>query len=209
MYTIWLEKYINDEKLKNILTKKEMTLSFYNEQINISLNWDFWIWSSTYRAFRWLNEQPSKIFKAWASKIIIEGDFKNQILWCKNREDFKNLHNKLWIELSNFRLQQQKQKLILAHKNKLLDLFFKYLARSNIWNVDINKKIIKYSNIPLDSKTLPIINDLLNWILLNDSFSMWVIKTKESYEYLQELVYIIMTENDSFGLNLDYYANNI
>lgn len=208
MYKISLNNYINIEELNSILCMQKNTIKYFNERVLYTVEWNFWIWNSTYRVFWWLKFKPSEIFKDWAKKIIDDKDFIYRFSECKSKEDFYILHIELWNRLNFFWEKMQWQNLLIAHKNKLIDLFLKYLVKIDFWNNKINEALLKYANIPIDSKTLPVVNSLFNWIFLWNKFSMWDIKTIESYNYIQELVSMVMYKNNSFPLNLDYYANN-
>ncbi len=204
-----IEKYIDHKEIRRFISKKNEIDDFYSKRIEINPNSSFGVSGNTYRVFKGLKKRPSDVFKKWAWSTINDKQFLGEISRLTTKSEFNDLHIKCANLLNDFWKLEQELELSFAHKNKLVDLFFKNIAKCDLNNEIINKNIIAYANIPIDSKTLFGLNKMFKGILLNDKKSMGVIKTKESYEYVQELVLCLSEKSHLPALYFDYFSFHI
>lgn len=204
-----LEKYIDNEELNRFVSMKDEINKLYSIRIKINANSNFGVSGNTYRVFRGLPKKPSNVFRKWAFDIVKDDVFLEEVALITNKIEFSVIHVKYASLLDKYWKYEQGVELSLAHRNKLIDLFFKFVAKCNLSNEAINNNIIAFANIPVDSKTLLGLNKMYNGILLNDKISMGVIKTKYAYDYIQELVLLLSEKTNMPALYFDYFSFNV
>jgi hypothetical protein len=168
---------------------------------------DVGIAGSTFRAFRTSGLQPSKLYRKWTStkaKKIIQRKKK----W-ESRKDFLELHSELaasWAALWNLRAARP---IKVSEKYKIVDLFVKALAFTKGHEFEKCRGFFyKFGNIPLDKFSLLLIRDIFVGIILTDSPRMGDIKDKETYDYLQKVLFDLSSSARVPNLALDIYAWN-
>jgi hypothetical protein len=190
---------------RKIITPKRLRdNSIQADFIRQSLNSDFislfCIGGSTIRAFHkettYKKHTPTSIFQSWVSKNL-NGNLKNEME--KNRGDdngflkFKDIYlrrlTKYWKSYCgcNYELK-------FYQKNKLIDLFFKFLTLWNELTVAQRQWLFKNINVPLDSLILKelrkhnnkkIVRDLR--ISKSNTIGMSWVK-KENYQPIQNAI---------------------
>lgn len=169
-----------------------------------TLSFSFDVGSVMYRVFKKLPQKPSLVFKKWAFVLLKNEIFLLDLKGIKDKEDFKRIHLKYVQHLNDFWKIEEKQELKLAHNLKLIDLFFKSLSKCNFDCEVINQILLKYANLPLDSITFPLIDEISNDKFKLSGKTMGVITTYEMYNQIQNIVYDFSLTNGVYPIYLDY-----
>ncbi|HSQ98280.1 MAG TPA: hypothetical protein VLL98_06240 [Rickettsiales bacterium] len=203
------------EKFEKIKPEAE---KFYNQRKEITNDFNFDATPSTYRVFRSTKQKPSIVFKTWAFNtigniglfaVIGANEFFIDILSINDKKSFNEFHKKYSNALSDFWIKEQKEALELTYKYKLFDLFLKSLTICNFNNENINKQLLKYCNIPLDSITLNGLDKITDGKLNLAGKSMGFVKTEETYNELQNIVLDICKRTNNYPLYFDFFSKII
>jgi hypothetical protein len=209
---------LNELLLKEFEKIKPEAEKFYNQRIEITDNFNFDVTSSTYRVFGNTKQKPSIVFKTWAFNtigntglfaVIETNEFFIDILTINDKKSFNEFHKKYSNTLSDFWMKEQKEALELTYKYKLFDLFLKSLSICDFNNENINKKLLKYCNIPLDSITLNGLDKITDGKLKLAGKSMGFVKTEETYNELQNIVLDICERTNNHPLYFDFFSKII
>ena len=185
------------KKLKEGKTKVRNKLQSLKNREKKNLGID----GSTFRAYRKFKIGPSVVYRDWAMLMMEDlVPFKA----IKSRDDFLELHIRLQKSLDKFWYNKQKKRLSVAQRNKIIDLFVKYVGASNHI-----KPLIKYGNVPLDKFSLLFLKKLTYGVVISDKPAMGDIKNLETYNVLQEIIWYATSNAKIPNLYFDYYAWNL
>jgi hypothetical protein len=158
---------------------------------------------------------PSFIYKKWAESKKKSNELINILLAIKNRNDFLLIHKILVDDLEQFWKENLNGTLGNHQSRRLVDLFFKFLARTTISSQNgIDNMIIKYANIPLDKYALMAVKTLFrglnrfNRIMVSKNPKMDDFEDKEDYNFAQNQIYQLMEDAGLPNLYFYIYASD-
>lgn len=183
-------------KLCKDIKKAEM---YFN---NTKSESSFGIHGSTFRSYRGFKIAPSKIYSEWVVSIRNDSIIRN-LQSVNSRKKFLNFHRELQGSLDAFWYKRQKKRLTIAQRNKIIDLFLKYLGRTQQC-----KNIITYGNVPLDKFSLLLVSDMFYGVVVSKKPSMGDIRDIETYDFLQDLIWKLTSREKIPNLYFDYFAWN-
>lgn len=110
---------------------------------------------NTFRGFQGFSHPPSKTYWAWAEgyieKVVKKKkpplDERDFLKW---REEAALHLEEFWPKYQTEKSDKEGKKLGFAHKNKAINLFFKYLTRTTWIDGDLREVILEHGHIPLD-----------------------------------------------------------
>lgn len=140
---------------------------------------------SMFRVFRKI-EKPSVIYQDWAFAQTQSKEFEREVLSLQKQEHFENLHLRLGQSLARYWKNRAGQKLVLAHKFKLLDLFIKRACELDLPQPTMNDKLLSFGHVPLDRWVFIALDNIFSGIFLLTGRSMGQVKNEESYQVLSK-----------------------
>ncbi len=164
---------------------------------------------STFRAYRKFRFKPSDAYREWAHEVSSDNIFFNDAVNIASYDDFKLLHSNTREWLASAWKKKQGRELDVPYINKLIDLYFKYIAITDIReDSNIATNIASYGHVPLDKYSLLAIKYLFYGIVLSKNPSMGDVTEMETYYFLQDQIRSLMNAADLPNLYFDYYAWN-
>ncbi len=212
------KKLVNQKSI----SKGDIEQSFLSQSLNTDFIILFCVSNSTIRAFHkynaYITYTPTSIFQSWLSSIL-HRDLKKAISkGIKEKEGFVNFKiaylNKLvtyWKKKSGCDYE-----LKYYQKNKLIDLFFKFLILWNELNNHQKQWLFRNVNVPLDSLILKElrkhkISEVKKLKIPNkESLSMNWVKETNYYEIQRAIATILVNKNPIlFDLIVWHHNRNI
>jgi len=171
-------------------------------------NWG--IEGNTFRAYVNFKERPSLIYREWAKKTVTETNFLKTLNTTQKYNDFRKVHKYLQKSLDQFWTHKQGKSLTLAQRNKIIDLFIKFLSTAEIEGFkSINNAALQFGHAPLDKFALLAVRDCFYGIVLSVNPSMGDVTETETYEFIQDQIKELMGAARLPNLFFDYYAWNL
>lgn len=171
-------------------------------------NWG--IAGNTFRAYVNFKKQPSITYREWAKKTVTGTNFLRNLNDIEKYDDFLKVHRYLQRSLDRFWERAQGKPLTLPQRNKIIDLFIKFLSTSEIEGFQsLNKILLGFGHIPLDKFSLLAVKDCFYGIVLAPNPSMGDIKDAGTYDFIQNQIRELMIEAKLPNLFFDYYAWNL
>lgn len=165
---------------------------------------------NTFRSYVNFNIPPSLLYREWAKKTVSEEYFLKSLADIKNYQDFLKVHEYTQKSLDRFWKQKQNKSLTLAQRNKIIDLFIKFLSRAEIQEFsDLNKTLLQFGHIPLDKFSLLAVKDCFYGIVLSPNPRMGDIDNMDTYYFIQNQIRDLMIETRLPNLFFDFYAWNL
>ena len=161
--------------------------------------------SNTFRAFRRI-KKPSLIYRAWAAGIMRRRAFRSRLLRAKTRKGFEHFHEWLSRSLARHWSKRAKRELSLAHKYKLVDLFIKHAVRRDLGDERLNRNLLAFGHVPIDSSVFSAVDKLFSGILVAQGRAMGHIKTPEAYRFYQTLTAEVVRPLQVSPLYFEYFA---
>jgi hypothetical protein len=161
--------------------------------------------SNTFRAFRRI-KKPSIIYRRWAAGMLSRKAFRSRLRSATTRQAFERFHTWLSRSLDRHWLRKAKRPLSLAHRYKLIDLFVKHAVRLNFGDERLNRNLLQFGHVPIDSSVFSAIDKLLSGVLVTEGRAMGHIKTREAYKFYQTLTAELVRPLRAPPLFFDYYA---
>ena len=195
-------------KLRSVRRKADEYFSA-KEKLDIEkTNWG--IAGNTFRSYANFNIQPSLVYRKWAKKTVSGTNFLKRLNDVKNRQDFLKAHKNIQKSLDRFWKQEQGKSLTIAQRNKIIDLFIKFLSKTETEGYpDLNKTLLQFGHIPLDKFSLLAVKDCFYGIVLSSNPSMGDIVEMPTYDFIQNQIRELMTEVKLPNLFFDFYAWNL
>jgi len=176
-------------------------LDFENENTNWGIAGD------TFRSYVNFNNRPSLIYRKWAKKTVSGKDFLKRLNDIKNYQDFLKVHKSIQKSLDRFWKQKQGKSLTLAQRNKIIDLFIKFLSTAEIEGfIGLNNTLLQFGHIPLDKFSLLAVKDCFYGMVLCPSPRMGNIDEIETYYFIQNQIRELMIKAKLPNLFFDFYA---
>jgi hypothetical protein len=166
----------------------------------------FGVAGETFRALRGLEVQPSALYRRWAAALCHELDTVNLLENLGSRDAFLTWHSTLVNELSVHWRKHGGGELSFAHKNKLIDLFVKWLSSYDFGSMAVSSGFVAHANCALDRQTLTKLNECLSYALPMPSPSMGHIGCKNAYELCQSIIGEFAEQIGGTRLLFDYFA---
>lgn len=163
--------------------------------------------ANTLRAFR-RAKKPSLIYREWAVGILSRKAFRSKLRNVKTRKAFERFHAWLSRSLDRHWSRKAKKSLSLAHRYKLIDLFVKHAVRLDFGEERLNRNLLAFGHVPIDSSVFSAVDRLLSGILVADGRAMGHIKTAEAYRFYQTLTAELVRPLRAPPLYFDYFAWN-
>src|SRR5687768_3448769 len=154
-----------DKSIRKLVNKKSIHNENFRESfLNQSLNSDFIILfcvgNSTMRAFHknktYIDYTPTSIFQSWLSQLFPSTVKRDVVDNMMNENGFINLKKLYLSRLTNYwkRNSGCNYELKFYQRNKLIDLFFKFLILWDQLNSSQRLWLFKNANVPLDGLIL-------------------------------------------------------
>lgn len=161
---------------------------------------------NTFRAYVKFKNKPSLIYREWAKKTVKDA---NKFSGIKTYDDFLKVHKYLNGSLGKYWEQNQGKSLTLSQRNKIIDLFIKFLSTSEIEGFqNVNKILLEFGHIPLDKFSLLAVRDCFYGIVISSNPSMGDITETDTYGFIQNQIRELMLAAKLPNLFFDYYAWN-
>lgn len=155
---------------------------------------------STIRSFHGI-DKPLNTYNSWAHRNV------NQVYKAIGIEE-KALFNK-WYENLNANVSVTfNDRINVAQKHKLIDLFLKWCARNDQVSSSVRAALIKNAYCPLDSYSLRLLDRIAPGTVINRKPSMGDVTTEMAYQYIQTVIQEICVKLDCMPLHFDYLAWN-
>jgi hypothetical protein len=199
--------YTDRNELKRLKSSFRKAERYFAERQPIDADGSYGVGGSTFRAFRG-HRNPSKVFRAWASELVRSNEFKRKVLAIKRAQDFERFHARLARSLRVHWKVGCGREMSLAHCHKLLDLLIKWLCSIDLGDAAINRRLLKFGNVPLDSRVFVALDDLFYGVFMAANRSMGHVRTGQAYRFWQELLRSFMRELGAPTLYFDYFAWN-
>jgi len=198
--------------IENSHSKKyqKALLKIKSEKIG-KLDWDLreedcGIAGNTFRAYTGWENSPSETYRNWAEKQN-EEILKLSPKSISSQEDFDTWHQKLAESLQrHWQKAEDGNRLSVAHKYKLIDLYIKWLTRYKHPEPELNAMLIQFGHCALDRQTLAKINEHLDGLLPIAKPSMGCIATENAYAFCQAIIRDYCNAAGGTPLLFDYYA---
>lgn len=161
---------------------------------------------STFRAFRNYSGSPSEHYRTWANDHF---QTIRNISPLHSREGFLELHNHAVESLTNHWNSEEGdngKELAFPYSHKLVDLFFKFIARHEDLNQDTRGIIVNFANTPIDKFSLQLLRACYCGIITSRLPAMGDITRLEDYHFLQDLIQELMTDLELPASYFDYAA---
>lgn len=199
--------YVDRDELQRLKSSFREAKRYYAERRPIDADGTFGVGGSTFRAFRG-HRKPSTVFRIWASELVRSNEFKRKVLAIKRAEDFERLHAHIARSLRVRWKAGCRREMSLAHCHKLIDLLIKWLCSIDFGDAAINRRLLKFGNVPLDSRVFVALDDLFSGVFMATDRSMGHVRTEDAYRFWQELIRTFMQELGAPTLYFDYFAWN-
>lgn len=171
-------------------------------------NWG--IAGNTFRAYVKYKKQPSLIYREWAKETVTEANFLKKLNCINKYDEFLKVHKYLQGSLDRFWKREQGKSLTFSQRNKIIDLFIKFLSKSEIEEFhSLNQILLEFGHIPLDKFTLLAVKDCFYGIVLAPNPSMGDIRETDTYDFIQNQIRELMIDAKLPNLFFDYYAWNL
>ena len=178
---------------------------WYGERLATGSDPGYGVGSSTFRAFRHINK-PGLIYRTWAAVIMRRKAFRSRLLRAHNRRAFEHFHEWLSRSLARHWSKRAKRELSLAHKYKLIDLFIKHAARCDLGDERLNRNLLAFGHVPIDSSVFSAVDNLFSGILIAQGRAMGHIRTPEAYRFYQTITAEVVRPLRVSPLYFDYFA---
>ena len=200
---------IDQSILRSFMKIREHAEKFYLEREPILTNFNFDISSATYRVLRSKKNRPSIIIKSWIKSVLHSGEFFDDVVQIKNKEDFNNFHEKYTEFLSKYWQEKENSELSIAYKYKIIDLFLKSLINRELYNNQINEKLKQYCNPPLDSITFQALDKITSGKFGLKGKTTGYIKDKKMYNDIQSIIEFICGMVEMPKIYFEYYSQQL
>ena len=168
---------------------------------------DIGITGSTFRAYRNFSASPSVIYRKWVFSAGYSIINKHPV---NDRKSFQFLHKKLLESLVGEWDAEGLRKLSFSEQHKIIDLFVKAVAfRSGHPCEKARYSLFQYGNIPLDKFSLLAMSELFYGVVVCPSPSMGHIRDKQTYDFLQDQIFMLTQSENLPNLVFDHYAWNL
>jgi len=198
-----LAPYLDDRCYKRLKESMAGARTWYGERV--ASDSGYGVGANTFRAFRGI-KKPSLIYRTWAAAILRRKAFRSKLLRAKNRRAFEAFHAWLSRSLDCHWSANAKRPLSLAHKYKLVDLFVKHAVRLDLDDEQLNRNLLAFGHVPIDSSVFSAVDKLLSGILVAQGRAMGHIKTPEAYRFYQTLTTELVRPLRVPTLYFDYFA---
>lgn len=193
MMLLDLTPYKSQRHLDDLLASFPKAKKHYGRRDEIESPRSIGASGSMFRVFRGVTK-PSVIYQEWAFAQSQSKEFERDVLLLNTQEQFENLHFRLGKSLARYWKNKAGQKLVLAHRYKLLDLFIKRACELRLPQPMMNDKLLTYGHVPLDRWVFITLDNIFSGIFLLTGRSMGQVKNEESYQFYQKLIRQLMRE---------------
>lgn len=168
---------------------------------------DLGITGNTFRAYSKCGTSPSAVYRKWA---ISQGFSLIEQHDVHDRKSFQALHKKLLESLVKYWNKEASRDLSFAERHKIVDLFVKAVSFHSGHSCEKARiGLYHYGNIPLDKFSLLAISDLFYGIVVSPAPSMGHIRDQQTYNFLQNQIFLLTQAENLPNLVFDHYAWNL
>lgn len=161
---------------------------------------------NTIRAFHNYSGPPLIRYRTWSNEYF---QTIKRVSTPHSREGFLKFHGHAVESLTNHWNREEGdngKNLAFPYSHKLVDLFFKHIARHGDLFEETRQAIIYFSNTPIDKYSLMLLQACYYGIIILPKPAMGNITRLEDYHFLQDLIQELMTALTLPASYFDYVA---
>lgn len=161
---------------------------------------------SMFRVFRGI-ERPSVVYQNWAYAVVTSSSFARDVKTISTQANFDVFYERLGKSLKSHWKRKTGAVLKSPYSEKLLDVFIKRACELELPNPKLNRILLQYGHVPLDSWIFNALDDLFSGALMLEGRRMGHVN-ETSYQLFQQLIRQIMVPLKSPPLYFEYFAWN-